>query len=142
MTSVGNRRAAASAFLAGALLLTTAPTSEAATTSGYPSGCGLSVYIGLPERGQVFGTSTTNCSFVVDSIRMESKMYRSRWYGWEQVQQGSSFGTGKKSDHVTLGHGCAGTVHTYKLVTHGAVVVGGKEFTASAYDQLERDIGC
>lgn len=138
---VRNLRFSGSAILAGALVLATAPASEAATTAGgYPNGCGLTVLLdSAPSGGWIFTSSLTSCPYLVDSIRMKAKIYRSRWYGWEQMQDGSVVGPVRRSEHFRLGYRCAGTgVYDYKIVTNGAVVVSGKEYTAAAYDILEK----
>lgn len=130
------------AFLASSLLVAAAPTSAAASaTTGFPTGCGLSVLVG--EDGKwVSGSSVSSCPnhYPVQSIQMESTLFRSRWYGWEEMNKNAATRFNVTNHAFSVRYNCSGTgVYDYKVVTKGVITLqSGQQFTAAAYDQKDK----
>jgi hypothetical protein len=113
------------------------PGGGATTDGNYPTGCGLYVYLYRVDS-TMYGTMTTSCNFVVSSIDHNIYIYRSRWFGWERlVTHEGDYSYGVTSKGTTVDYYCGGKgTYDYRVEGYGYVSVGGGNYWASAYDQM------
>ncbi|WP_156893294.1 hypothetical protein [Actinokineospora enzanensis] len=105
----------------------------------YPTGCGITVTISR-WANTIDNDTFTKCSFAVASIQHNLKIQRSRWYGWETLQDVTStvtFNSDYKFNHIS--YDCGGTgIHDFRIIGSGQVIPYGQPVTtAAAYDQLD-----
>ncbi|GGM76183.1 hypothetical protein GCM10012275_53670 [Longimycelium tulufanense] len=80
---------------------------------------------------------------VVTSNKITGKSYRSRWYGWEHRKTKSNGPKAKSYIRVTVDPSCKpGDKHRWRTEGYGRAVINGKAYTASAYEQNDKEITC
>jgi len=94
------------------------PTKSGSTSFGpLPSGCGL--YVILTRSGTTLHSSMfTEClTGTYALMRTWGDLYRSRWYGWQNVKSGSKRVENQTGVELTFDYNCSGSgTHDFKLV--------------------------
>lgn len=107
----------------------------------YPSGCGLWVLV-LKSGDYMLNSSLTSCNYVPSEIEMIGGIARWRGFWWDELNQEFAETSGRQTLVVEIPAYCRGSgTYTYQGTTNGALVLNGRLYTASAWDQAD-DVHC
>jgi hypothetical protein len=92
---------------------------------------------------QIHTRAESFCFLVpIESNRLSAVSYRSRWFGW-QKQGSQSGGPNPGNLRVTVAANCeSGTRYRWRTEGRGGAVIGGRLYTAAAYEQNDSEITC
>jgi hypothetical protein len=92
---------------------------------------------------QIHTRAESFCFLVpIESNRLSAVSYRSRWFGW-QKQGSQSGGPVPGNLLVTVAVNCeSGSRCRWRTEGRGAAVIGGRLYTAAAYEQNNSEITC
>ncbi|MCW7540711.1 hypothetical protein OOT46_23105 [Aquabacterium sp. A7-Y] len=104
----------------------------------FPSGCGLWVLV-YRDGNIVYNASSTSCVNPVSRIEMLAGLAWSRWWGWQELYQDEDGVSNRSYLDLTIWVDCSETgTHDYQGVTNGYVGIAGRDYHASAWDQIDR----
>jgi hypothetical protein len=113
------------------------------STNAYPTGCVGSMILYESSNNVLTASATSACTYSVQKIWQQVTIYRSRWYGWEQVDRWTDWRNNVWSFAMDNTYNCAGTgTHTFRAEVQGQIVThGGQIYNGGAYDQVD-DLDC